>query len=94
VSTSSRNDAYFDRVWGPWRDAFRPGPAGSCGIHQLLGYAFAEREEAQALDEEVVVGFDSDDRAGIEWGDVHCVWTFLSREALRARRWDLLRAEM
>lgn len=88
------HDAYWDSVWCAWREQLRPGPAGACGIHQLLGYAAAERHEEQALDEEVLVGFDSDDRAEMEWGDVHCVWALIPRADLLRRAWTALRAEM
>lgn len=94
VLTSDEHDAYWDGVWLPWREALRPGPAGSCGIHQLLGYAAAEQLEEQSIDEEVLVGFDSDDRAGMEWGDVHCVWLLMARTALEARAWHELRVAM
>lgn len=94
VLTSDEHDAYWDGVWLPWREVLRPGPAGSCGIHQLLGYAAAEQLEEQALDEDVLVGFDSDDRAGMEWGDVHCVWLLMARAALEARAWHELRVAM
>jgi hypothetical protein len=88
------HDAYWDEVWLAWRERLRPGPAGSCGIHQILGYAMAERLEAQALHEEVLIGFDSDDRANMQWGDVHCVWVFMDRDRLAARAFSELRVEM
>lgn len=94
VFDSDERDAYWDEVWLAWREHLRPGPAGACGIHQLLGYAVAERLEAQALDEEVLIGFDSDDRADMNWGDVHCVWVFMTRERLAARAFTELRVEM
>lgn len=94
VFDSDERDAYWDEVWLAWRDHLRPGPAGACGIHQLLGYAVAERLEAQELDEEVLIGFDSDDRAAMQWGDVHCVWVFMARDQLAARNFRELRAEM
>jgi hypothetical protein len=87
-------DIYWDEVWLPWRDTLRPGAAGECGIHQLLGYAVAERDEAQGPHDEVLVGFDSDDRAAMEWGDVHCVWALIDRTELRARNFGALRPEM
>jgi len=92
--TGDELDAYWDDVWLPWRESIRPGPAGECGIHQLLGYAVAERLEAQGVDEEVLVGFDSDDRAAMQWGDVHCVWALIPRERLVARAFGELRVEM
>ncbi len=91
---ADQRDAYWDGVWLTWRERLRPGAAGECGIHQILGYAVAERHEAQALDEEVLVGFDSDDRAAMEWGDVHCVWVLLTRDKLAARAFDELHVEM
>ena len=94
VLDGDAHDAYWDHVWLAWREHLRPGPAGACGIHQLLGYAAAERHEEQAADEEVVVGFDSDDRAAMEWGDVHCVWALIARADLARRAWGALRAEM
>ncbi|HRE87663.1 MAG TPA: DUF1963 domain-containing protein [Myxococcota bacterium] len=87
-------DVYWDEVWLPWRGTLRPGPAGTCGIHQLLGYAVAERDEAQGLNDEVLIGFDSDDRAAMEWGDVHCVWAIIDRAELIARNFGALRPEM
>lgn len=94
ILDSDAHDAYWDGVWCAWRERLRPGPAGACGVHQLLGYAAAERHEEQAADEEVLVGFDSDDRADMQWGDVHCVWALIRREDLLHRRWSALRAEM
>lgn len=91
---SDEHSTYWDDVWLAWLEHLRPGPAGTPGIHQLLGYAVAERHEAQELDEEVLVGFDSDDRANMEWGDVHCVWVFITRDHLRARAFDALRTEL
>lgn len=87
-------DAYWDEVWLAWCERLRPGAAGECGIHQLLGYARAERLEAQRLNEEVLIGFDSDDRANMQWGDVHCVWVFMDRDRLAARAFSELRVEM
>lgn len=86
--------AYWDDVWLPWRDEVRPGPAGACGIHQMLGYAVAENQEEQDPTEQVVIGFDSDDRAFMEWGDVHCVWALLQTEALARHDWSKVRAAM
>jgi hypothetical protein len=85
---------YWDAVWLEWRERLRPGAAGTAGIHQLLGYAMAEQHEEQEPHEEVVVGFDSDDRVGMEWGDVHCVWVLMDRDALAARDWASTRAAM
>lgn len=92
--SSDAFDVYWDEVWLPWRETLRPGPAGACGIHQLLGYAVAERDEAQGLNDEVLIGFDSDDRAAMEWGDVHCVWAIIDRAELIARNFGALRPEM
>jgi len=86
--------AYWNDVWLRWRNEVRPGAAGTCGIHQMLGYAFAEIHEEQELDEQVVIGFDSDDRAAMEWGDVHCVWALLNEEAFARRDWSSIRAAM
>lgn len=83
---------YWDDVWLKWRTMQRPGSAGEAGIHQLLGYAACDDTGEQELDEVVLVAFDSDDRAGMQWGDVQCVYTLIEREALRARRFDALRA--
>lgn len=94
VFDPDERDAYWDEVWLAWREQLRPGAAGECGIHQLLGYAVAERLEAQALDEEVLIGFDSDDRANMQWGDVHCVWVFMTRDRLARRAFAELRVEM
>jgi hypothetical protein len=91
---SDEHDAWWDDVWLDWRERSRPGAAGECGIHQLLGYTAAERHEEQGADEEVVVGFDSDDRADMQWGDVHTVWVLLSQSDLAARAWDRVRAAM
>lgn len=82
---------YWDDVWLPWRQRLRPGNAGEPGIHQLLGYAVGDDPGVQRADEEVLVGFDSDDRARMEWGDVQHMWTLIARDALAARRWDALR---
>ena len=94
VLDSDERDAYHDGVWLTWRERQRPGVAGEAGIHQLLGYAVAERYEAQALDEEVLIGFDSDDRAAMEWGDVHCVWVLIRRGKLAERAFGELHIEM
>lgn len=87
-------DAYWDEVWLAWRDRQRPGAAGTAGIHQLLGYCTAESHEEQLATEEVLLGIDSDDRAHLEWGDVHCLWILQDEAALRSRRWDQVRAAM
>ena len=84
-STSNRNCHARRKTWTQ---------SNRCGIHQLLGYAIAVRLEAQALDEEVLVGFDSDDRAAMEWGDVHCVWVLITRAKLAERAFDAARSEM
>jgi hypothetical protein len=91
---SDAQDIYWDEVWIAWRERQRPGAAGSCGIHQMLGFATAERLEAQSMDECVLIGFDSDDRARMEWGDVHCVWVLMKADDLAQRRFDKVRAEM
>ncbi len=85
-------ERYWEQVWLPWRASIRPGRAGEPGIHQLLGYAAADDLGEQGADDEVLIGFDSDDRAKMEWGDAQCVWTILPRAALVARAWDQLRA--
>jgi hypothetical protein len=92
--SSEEHDLWWDDVWLEWREAWRPGPAGACGIHQLLGYAAAERFEEQERHEQVIVGFDSDDRAAMQWGDVHTVWALLRDEDLVARAWGSVRAAM
>jgi hypothetical protein len=92
--TSDEHDVWWDEVWLAWRERWRPGPAGTCGIHQLLGYAAAEQFEAQRATEEVIVGVDSDDGADMNWGDVHTVWGLIERADLDLRRWDRVRAEM
>jgi hypothetical protein len=58
---------YWDKVWLAWRGKQRPGDAGEAGIHQLLGYAVGDDTGEQGRDEEVLFGFDSDDRAAMEW---------------------------
>jgi hypothetical protein len=82
-------EKYWDHVWIPWL-AQRPSSAGS-GAHQMLGYA-ATQDSEQLADDEVLIAFDSDDRAGMEWGDVQCVWTILGRDQLLARSFDAIRA--
>ena len=49
VLDSDERDAYWDGVWLSWREHLRPGAAGECGIHQILGHAVAERLEAQGV---------------------------------------------
>lgn len=83
---------YQDGLWLPWREQQRPGRPGEAGIHQLLGYAAGDDSHEQAAGDEVLVAFDSDDRARMEWGDVQCVWTLLTRAQLVARDWHELRA--
>jgi uncharacterized protein YwqG len=86
-------DAYADQVWRPWYEQARAGRTGEVGIHQLLGYAaFTLDTGEQSPDDEVLFGFDSDDRAGMEWGDGQRIWAILPRAALRARAWDGLHA--
>jgi hypothetical protein len=87
--------ALWDEVWLKHLKALgRGGSAGSAGIHQLLGYANATDGGEQARDEEVLFAFDSDDRAGMEWGDVQCVWLLIGRAALAARDFTKVRAEV
>jgi len=83
---------YWEQVWLVARGQARPGGAGEAGIHQLLGYAAGDNSGEQGLDEEVLIAYDSDDRAGMEWGAVQCIWTIVTREALVGRAWDTLRA--
>lgn len=85
--------AFWDNVWLKHLEALgRGGSAGSAGIHQLLGYANATDSGEQSRDEEVLFAFDSDDRAGMEWGDVQCVWLLIARSALAARDFGKVRA--
>ncbi|MEZ4410662.1 MAG: DUF1963 domain-containing protein [Polyangiales bacterium] len=85
-------EAYWDRVWLAWRRQQRPGDAGTVGVHQMLGYSVSDDTGEQGHDEEVLFGFDSDDRAAMEWGDVQTVWTFIDRDALKGLRFDEVRA--
>ena len=87
-------ERYWDEIWLRWTERLRPGAAGTCGVHQLLGYCTAENHEEQAASEQVLFGIDSDDRANLQWGDVHCLWVLQQREALAQRRWASLRAAM
>lgn len=89
--TSDEHSEYWDHVWLAWRDTLRPGSAGEAGIHQMLGYPLGDGE--LGVGREVLFGFDSDDRAGMEWGDVQCVWVMIRREALTHRDWQGLRGE-
>lgn len=91
--TGAEHDAYWGKVWLSWRARLRPGGgAGATGIHQILGYAIGDDSGEQGKDEEVLLGFDSDDRANMEWGDVQCVWALMKRKDLQRRAWDKLRA--
>ncbi len=83
---------YWDKVWLPWRSKQRPGDAGEAGIHQMLGYAVGDDTGDQGKDEEVLFGFDSDDRAKMEWGDAQCVWALMKRNDLAKRAWKKLRS--
>lgn len=83
---------YWDNVSIVWRERLRPGQAGEAGIHQMLGYSVSDDTGEQGIDEEVLFGFDSDDRAKMEWGDVQCVWAFMTRDNLAQRDWDELRS--
>lgn len=85
AASGDQFDDYSDHVCLVWRERQRPGRAGEAGIHQLLGFAHGDGEHH--VGEEVLIGFDSDDRAGMEWGDVHCVWALMKRESLAARAW-------
>ena len=88
------SELYWDEIWLPWIERLRPGAAGTCGVHQLLGYCTAENHEEQAASELVLFGIDSDDRANLQWGDVHCLWVLQQCEALAQRRWASLRAAL
>lgn len=92
VSLGDQHEVYWDQVFLAWHGQQRPGNAGEAGIHQMLGYAVNEDTGEQAKDEEVLFGFDSDDNADMEWGDVQCMWTLIKRNDLEKRAWDKLRA--
>jgi hypothetical protein len=87
-------ERYWDEIWLLWLERRRPGAAGTPGVHQLLGYCNAENQEEQSAGEQVLFGIDSDDRANLQWGDVHCLWVLQQHEALAQRRWASLRAAM
>jgi hypothetical protein len=92
--TSDEGDAYWDELWLPWREEQRPGAAGTCGVHQLFGHAVPESESSVMAGELVLFGIDSDDRANMEWGDVHTLWVLISAADLAAQRWSRARATM
>jgi hypothetical protein len=92
LKLSDEEHERWDAVWLTWRAQQRRGEAGEVGIHQLLGYAAGDDSGDQAKDEEVLFGFDSDDRANMEWGDVQTVWALIKRNALSKQAWKKLRA--
>jgi hypothetical protein len=92
--TSEERDAYSDDLRLPWWDEQRPGAAGTAGVHQLFGVAVPESESSVNPGEVVLFGIDSDDRANLEWGDVHTLWVLISAADLAARRWSRTRATM
>ena len=67
--------------------------AGNPGYHQLLGYSGSDGD-VQGTDEEALIAFDSDDRAGMSWGDVQRVWTLILRKRLRAGKFGPVRATL
>lgn len=92
--TSDERDAYWDHLWLPWHDEQRPGAAGTCGIHQMFGYAVPESASSTERSDVVLFGVDSDDGANLEWGDVHTLWVLLDGADLAARAWSSARARM
>ncbi len=92
--TDDECDAYWDALWLPWRDAQRPGAAGTCGVHQMLGHPTPESDGSIARGDVVLFGVDSDDRAAMEWGDVHALWVTLAPADLAARAWSRARVAM
>jgi hypothetical protein len=92
--TSDERDLYWDSLWLLWRDAQRPGPAGASGIHQMLGYPLPESADTIERGDVVLFGADSDDRADMEWGDVHTLWVTLDPADLAARAWSRVRVTM
>lgn len=92
--SSDERSAYWNDLWLPWHDEQRPGAAGTCGIHQMFGYAVPESSSSTRLGDVVLFGVDSDDRAGVEWGDVHTLWVLMDRADLAVCAWSKAHALM
>jgi len=88
VLSPEEHTRYWNDVWLAWRRRCR-GKHRS--YHQLLGYGDDTLYGAQGLGDEVLVAFDSDERAKMSWGDAQRVWTLISRKDLLARKLDRLR---
>lgn len=58
--------------------------------HRLLGYALGDTEGIEP-DEEVLLVLDSNDRAGMLWGDCGRLYFVLHPGALAAGRWGEVR---
>jgi len=85
-------DAYCEKLRQPWHARMRPGCSGQDAVHQLLGYTTCQDSTQQRAGDDVLFAFDTDDQAGMEWGDAQCVFTLLPRQALLERTFTPLRA--
>lgn len=60
----------------------------------MFGHAVPESASSTQRSDIVLFGVDSDDGAGLEWGDVHTLWVLLDGAELAARAWSNARALM
>ena len=86
-------EKYWDHVYLAFVAAIEgKRRAGENAVHQVLGYAHGlDDTGAQAVDEELLLAFDTDDNAQMEWGDCQRPAIFIKREDLLARRFDRVR---
>jgi len=85
ISLPETLDDVDDDAWGAVIEAARSK------AHRMFGHDFGDTEGEIDDDEIVLLALNSDDRAGMEWGDVGAIYFVIDPKALAKRTWKRLR---